>query len=71
MEEVPEDVVSIHISKCYPSVLLDNSMEIPLYTIHDVVEPFHCKSDLRQCGEFYIDETVLYNYGKPDFTVRD
>ena len=65
MENVPKDVVSIDISKCYPSVLLNNSMEIPIYTIHDVVEPFQCKSDLRQCGEFYIDETVLYNYGNP------
>ena len=64
-ENVPEDVISIDISKCYPSVLLNNSMEIPIYAIHYVVEPLHCKSDLRQCGEFYIDETVLYNYGNP------
>ena len=64
-EDVPEDVVSIDISKCYPSILLNNCIEIPIYTIHDVIEPFYCKSDLRQCGEFYIDETVLYNYGNP------
>ena len=64
-EDVPEDFVSIDISKCYPSILLNNCIEIPIYTIHDVIEPFYCKSDLRQCGEFYIDETVLYNYGNP------
>lgn len=65
MENVPENVVSIDISKCYPSVLLNNCYDIPIYTIHDVIEPFYCKNDLRQCGEFYIDETVLYNYGNP------
>ena len=64
-EDVPEDVVCIDISKCYPSILLNNCFDIPIYTIHDVIEPFYCKSDLRQCGEFYIDETVLYNYGNP------
>ena len=64
-EDIPDDVVSIDISKCYPSILLNNNSEIPIYTIHDVIEPFGCKSDLRKCGEFYIDETILYNYGNP------
>ena len=61
-EDIPEDVINIDISKSYPSILLNNTRPIPVYSIHDVVEPFNCRSDLRQCGEFYIDETILYNY---------
>ena len=64
-EDIPDDVVNIDISKSYPNVLLNNGMAIPVYSIHDVVEPFYCKSDLRRCGEFYIEETILYNYGTP------
>ena len=64
-DDIPDDVVSIDIAKCYPSILLNNNHEIPLYSIHDVIEPFNCKSDLRNCGEFYIDETVLENYSNP------
>lgn len=65
-EDIPDDgVVSIDIAKCYPSILLNNVHEIPIYTIHNVVEPFNCKSDLKLCGEFYIDETVLDNYDTP------
>ena len=44
---------------------MNNNHEIPIYTIHDVIEPFNCKTDLRKCGEFYIDETILFNYGNP------
>ena len=64
-DDIPDDVVSIDISKCYPSILLNNNHKIPIYTIHDVIEPFNCKTDLRKCGEFYIDETILFNYGNP------
>ena len=64
-EDVPEDVVSIDISKSYPNVLLNNRTPIPVYSIHDVVEPYTCRSDLRRSGEFYIEETILYNYGAP------
>ena len=64
-EDIPDDVVNIDISKSYPNVLLNNGTAIPVYSIHDVVEPFNCKSDLRKCGEFYIEETILYNYGTP------
>ena len=64
-DNIPENVVSIDISKCYPSILLKNNQEIPIYTIHSVIEPFGCKSDLRLCGEFYIDETVLNNFSNP------
>ena len=64
-DDIPDDVVSIDIAKCYPSILLNNRHEIPIYSIHDVIEPFNCKSDLNLCGEFYIDETVLNNYRSP------
>ena len=64
-DDIPDDVVSIDIAKCYPSVLLKNNQPIPLYSIHDVIEPFNCKNDLRHCGEFYIDETILNNYSNP------
>ena len=64
-DDIPEDVVSIDIAKCYPSILSHNKHEIPIYSIHDIIEPFNCKSDLNLCGEFYIDETVLNNYGSP------
>ena len=64
-DDIPDDVVSIDIAKCYPSILLNNKHEIPIYSIHDVIESFNCKSDLNLCGEFYIDETVLNNYSNP------
>ena len=64
-EDIPDDVVSIDISKSYPNILLNNTSPIPIYMIHDVVESFNCKSDLRLCGEFYINETILNNYGSP------
>lgn len=64
-DDIPENVISIDIAKCYPSILLNNKHEIPIYSIHDVVEPFNHESDLKLCGEFYIDETVLENYSNP------
>ena len=64
-DAIPEDVVSIDISKCYPSILLNNQEPIPVYSIHDVIEPFNGITDLQKCGEFYIDETVLHNYSNP------
>ena len=36
-----------------------------MYSVHNVIEPFSCRSDLRLTGEFYIDETILYNFGNP------
>ena len=64
-DEIPEGVISIDVAKCYPGVLLHNKQEIPVYSIHEVIEPFNCKNDLKLCGEFYIDETILNNYGSP------
>lgn len=57
IEQQPDDLVNIDISKCYPSILLNNNRPIPVYTIHDTIEPFNCRNDLNHCGEFYIDET--------------
>ena len=65
VDDIPEDVVSIDICKCYPSILLNNQDPIPVYSIHDVIEPFNGINDLQKCGEFYIDETVLHNYSNP------
>ena len=64
-EDAPDNVVSIDISKSYPNILLNNNVPIPIYTMHDTIEPFNCKSDLKQCGEFYINETILNNYSSP------
>ena len=64
-DDIPDNVVNIDICKSYPSILLNNKNPIPIYSIHDTVEQFFCKNDLRQCGEFYIDETILNNYGTP------
>ena len=64
-DDIPENVVSIDISKCYPSILFNNQNPIPVYSIHDVIEPFNSINDLQQCGEFYIDKTVLNNYSNP------
>ena len=58
-----EGIQNIYICKAYPSILLHNAMPIPIYSIHDKVEPFGCKSDLDQCGEFYLDTTVIHNNG--------
>ena len=63
--DIPHDVVNIDICKSYPNILLNNTQPIPVYTIHDVIEPFNCKNNLKLCGEFYIDETILNNYGTP------
>ena len=39
-EEIPDDIISIDISKSYPNILLNNVSPIPIYSIHDVIEPF-------------------------------
>ena len=63
-DDIPDDV-NIDICKSYPNILLNNTQEIPIYSIHETIEQFNCKSDLRLCGEFYIDETILNNYKSP------
>lgn len=64
-KEIPEDTLNIDICKCYPSILLNNNQPIPIYMIHDTIEEFGCKSDLRHTGEFYLDETISYNFKTP------
>ena len=54
-EEQPDNLVNIDISKCYPSILLNNTRPIPVYTIHDIIEPFSCRND----------ETVIESFGCP------
>ena len=46
-----------------PSVLLRNKHLIPLYSIHDAVEPFDCQSDLNKVEEFYRDDFTVSTYG--------
>ena len=36
---------------------------MPIYTNHDFIEKFNCKSDLRETVEFYIDETIFNKCG--------
>ena len=55
-EPAPDNLVSLDISKCYPSILIDNKTLIPLYTIHDIIKPF---DGVFRIGEYYIDEYVI------------
>jgi len=64
-EELAEDLVNIDICKSYPNILLNNNCPVPVYSIHDVIEPYNCTSDLRQIGEFHIDETIINNFNVP------
>ena len=61
----PKNMVNFDICKCYPSVLLNNEYKIPVYDIHNIIEPFKWAGDLDQIGEFYLDETVLSIHGNP------
>ena len=64
-DPAPENLTSLDISKCYPSMLINNKETIPLNTIHDIIEPFdshqYCESngEFMSFGEYYIDECVL------------
>ena len=55
-DSAPDNLVSLDISKCYPSVLIDNESPILLYTIHDIIKPF---GGVFRKGEYYIDEYVI------------
>ena len=55
-DSAPDNLVSLDISKCYPSILIDNESPIPLYTIHDIIKPFDW---VFRKGEYYIDEYVI------------
>lgn len=61
----PDNLVSVNISKCYPaSILIDNQHQIPLYSIHDITEPFRVEDLTRKIGELKIDEYVFYRMGR-------
>ena len=53
-EELPEFVTLLDICKCYPSILINNTESIPLYTINDVTLSYD-NNELVP-GEYYIDE---------------
>ena len=55
-DPAPDNLASLDISKCYPSMLIDNETPIPLYSIHDVIKPFN---GVFGVGEYYIDEYVI------------
>ena len=55
-DPAPDNLVSLDVSKCYPSILIDNASPIPLYSIHDIIEPFN---GVFKTGEYYIDEFVI------------
>ena len=59
----PDNLVSLDIWKCYPSLLINNKEPIPLYTIHDIIEPFTHNHQLKYYGEFYIDEFIIKQFG--------
>ena len=64
-ELAPDNLTSLDIFKCYPSILIDNKTPIPLYTILDVIEPFHGVFDSKNMtGEYYIHEYVFDRMGK-------
>ena len=61
-DPAPDNLVSLDISKCYPSILIDNDQLIPLYTFHDIIKPFN---GAFRIGEYYIDEYVIIKrFGK-------
>ena len=55
-DPAPDNLVSLDISKCYPSILIHNETPIPLHSIHDVIKPFN---GVFGVGEYYIDEYVI------------
>ena len=59
-DSAPDKLVSLDISKCCPSILIDNESPIPLYTIYDITKPFNGVFDSKDMtGEYYIDEYVI------------
>ena len=43
--------------------MINNKEPIPVYTIYDIIEPFTRKYQLNYCGEFYIDEFTINQFG--------
>ena len=54
-----EELTALDIAKDYPSVLLTNEHDIPLYNIHNKITKFDGK---LKTGEYYINETLIKKY---------
>lgn len=63
-DSAPDNPTALDISKCYPSVLIDNKVPIPIYTIHDAIWSIDWNRDVKTTGEYYIDEYVFDRMGK-------
>ena len=65
----PYDLTSLDISKCYPSMLIDNKQPIPVFNVHDIIEPFDpseyykTNGEFLKFGEYYINGFILQKYG--------
>lgn len=63
--DISEGLVNIDISKQFPSILINNSVNFPHYTMHEVFEKFNGKqSELDNNGEFLIDEFMIQKFGQ-------
>ena len=58
-ESSPDNLVLFDISKCYPSILINNKEPTPLYTIHDIIKPSSERDLSYNYGEYYIVEYVF------------
>ena len=58
-KDQPDNLVSLDISKCYPSILINSKEPIPVYTIHEISEPFTYNHQLNYYVEFFIDEFII------------
>ena len=57
--EVLYNITALDIAKDYPSVLLTNEHDIPLYNIHNTIQEFDGKLNT---GEYYINKTYIDKY---------
>ena len=65
LEKKSRNLVNIDICKQFPSILINNSTIIPIYTIHDAVEQFGGNpSELNNNGEFYINKFTIHKFGQ-------
>ena len=52
-------MLALDIAKDFPSVLVDNRHPLPIYSIHNKIEPFDGK---LKVGEYYIHETTITSF---------
>lgn len=48
---------SFDIAKAYPSILINNDYDFPIYTIHDKIEEFKCDYEVVN-GEYFIEKNI-------------